>query len=147
MGLSSTKRLAAQLGLDWRDVELLAADAIERANVENATEYAIRKDAYWRLCHPGKRNLPFWKSLGQWNNPQYNGAFGGGNDWTVIQRFDEVAHDLATIHPCLAATGDPSETLYRLLVAPVSTVPTRREALAEAIETLKEYAECSLPTE
>lgn len=127
------RKLARELKLNWQDVCRQAdlhiaaiADGLQR-------EYDMRRDCFSH-CEPRKAHMPFWKSFGQWNCKTYNGAFGGGNDWTVIPRWDEVAESMACKYPELWADDNPSETLYQFIISPVSQVPTREEAIEIAIE-------------
>lgn len=136
MNLRTMKRLAAEYDVQWTDIEARAAEIHAVAVQSNAREYEIRRAAYQSVCPPAKRHMPYWKSFGQWNNPRYRGAFGGGNDWTVIPNWDSVAEELAGMFPELWNDNRPAETLYQLIIAPVSQTPTLREALAMAFDEL-----------
>ena len=134
MNIPELKRLAKRDHLDWQELEKHAADLIAAETAAAANDHAIRKTVYRMTCPKGKEHLPFWKALGQWNNPRYNGAFGGGNDYTVIARWDEIAQELSWDFPELNQNSDPSRALYDLICSPPVRILTRHEALVTAMD-------------
>lgn len=134
--ISDLKRIAKRDGLEWSAV-CAAADQYLAQETESASrDHGIRKAVYQAYCHPAKRHLPFWRAIGQWNNPAFNGAFGGGNDYTVIPRWDDVASEIAGQFPELQQNDAVSENLYQLILREPARIPNRREALEHALSQL-----------
>lgn len=136
MNIRELKRMAKRDGINWSEVEEFAAGLIQAATDAALNDHAIRREVYQQTCPRGKQHMPFWKAIGQWDNPRYNGAFGGGKDWTVIRRWDEIAHSLSEQLPELNRTDDACQALYDLICSPPLPIPSRREALNQAIELI-----------
>lgn len=133
MTIQELRAIARENNLPWRNVLQHAKQHIAAISDGLQHEYAIRRDCFAH-CEPRKAHMPFWKSFGQWNCKSYNGAFGGGNDYTVIPRWDEVAESMVMKYPELGIDDNPSETLYQFIISPTSKLPTREEAIEFVIE-------------
>ena len=130
------KKLAKRDGIDWATVEQLAVELIRAAKDGAYCDHQIRREVYERTCPKGKEKLPFWKSIGQWDNPRYKGAFGGGNDYMVITGWIEMAWSIAQQFPQLAQNDEAPQNLYDLILSKPIHVPKRPEALCQALEMI-----------
>ena len=130
------KKLAKRDGIDWQTVEQTARDMIRAAEDGAYCDHQIRREVYERTCPKGKEKLPFWKSIGQWDNPRYKGAFGGGNDYMVICGWIEMAWSIAQRFPQLAQNDEAPQNLYDLILSKPIHVPKRPESLKIALEMI-----------
>ena len=136
MNIRELKRMAKRDGINWSEVEEFAAGLIQAATDAALNDHAIRREVYQQTCPRGKQHMPFWKAIGQWDNPRYNGAFGGGADQNAIPGWDILADSIACSFPELKINDDPGGDLYRLILSRPVHIPTRREALQQALEMI-----------
>lgn len=93
------KAEAQESGLEWADVRARYHDIRECHRAYTEGVFAVRREAFGR-CGVKKNHPAFWR---------------GDVDHSAIERFDEVAADLAQSYPWLASGGGAAQTLFELL--------------------------------